>query len=52
MRSKNLKYGHKRHNLDNKNLATILQHEKKHKRKIMNNKTMEVKRVFKSYGKT
>jgi hypothetical protein len=29
----------------------MLLHEKKHKQKIMNNETMKVKHVFKSYGK-
>jgi hypothetical protein len=32
---KNLKYGHERYNLDNKNLATMLYHENEHKQKIM-----------------
>jgi hypothetical protein len=32
---KNLKYGHKRYNLDRRNLATMLKHEKEHKQKIM-----------------
>jgi hypothetical protein len=30
----------------------MLQHEKKHKRKIVNNETMKVKCVFQPYGKT
>jgi hypothetical protein len=34
-----------------RNLAIMLYHEKEHKQKIMNNETMKVKRVFKSYGK-
>jgi hypothetical protein len=28
---KNLKYGHERYNLDRRNLATMLYHEKEHK---------------------
>jgi hypothetical protein len=32
---KNLKYGHERYNLDRRNLATMLLHEKEHKQKIM-----------------
>jgi hypothetical protein len=42
---KNLKHGHEIHNINRRNLATILQ------MKDHENETMKVKYVFKSYGK-
>jgi hypothetical protein len=50
LRSKNLKYGHERYNLDNRNLATMLWHEKKHKGKIIKMEQCNIPRFYQILG--